>query len=129
MESIEMVFFFYFNYYITVHTMYMYVHIFSTPVSAVFGRTHPDYVSFLYLVAPVSLVILNPLGFSLLEKQRYRSIAPDLRLSACSVLLTVVRGVLLNLIVFMSVLGIAGNFIFSQHVSKVFDQLLIMLGR
>ena len=35
----------------------------SPIVEAVYGKTHPNYVGYLYLMAPISLVILNPIGF------------------------------------------------------------------
>ncbi|XP_018027318.1 integral membrane protein GPR155 [Hyalella azteca] len=36
-------------------------------VKALYGVTHPDYPSYLYLLAPISLVFLNPVGFVLME--------------------------------------------------------------
>ena len=37
----------------------------SPIVDAVYGKTHPNYVGYLYLMAPISLVILNPIGTTL----------------------------------------------------------------
>ena len=36
-------------------------------VAALYGKTHPEFASYLYLVAPISLVFLNPIGFILME--------------------------------------------------------------
>lgn len=36
-------------------------------VNAVYSETHPDYIHYIYLLAPISLVILNPIAFVLLE--------------------------------------------------------------
>ncbi|CAI5472512.1 unnamed protein product [Closterium sp. Yama58-4] len=36
----------------------------------IFGELHPEYIGYLYLVAPISLVFLNPLGFLLMESDR-----------------------------------------------------------
>lgn len=36
-------------------------------VNAVYGNSHPDYIHYIYLLAPISLVILNPIAFVLLE--------------------------------------------------------------
>ena len=33
----------------------------------IFGSLHPEYIGYLYLVAPISLVLLNPLAFLLME--------------------------------------------------------------
>lgn len=41
---------------------------FGVPIlSALYGKSHPDYVLFLYLLSPISLVVLNPLAFALCE--------------------------------------------------------------
>ena len=36
-------------------------------VSAVYGETHPDYLNYIYLIAPISLCILNPIAFLMME--------------------------------------------------------------
>ncbi|KOX79026.1 hypothetical protein WN51_10074 [Melipona quadrifasciata] len=36
-------------------------------IQALYGQTHPEYAAYLYLMAPISLAILNPIGFVLLE--------------------------------------------------------------
>lgn len=36
-------------------------------VLALYKHIHPDYVSYLYLMAPISLAILNPIGLILME--------------------------------------------------------------
>lgn len=41
-------------------------------VDALYRSTHPEYVQYIYLVAPVSLMLLNPVGFALCEIQRWR---------------------------------------------------------
>lgn len=36
-------------------------------VLALYSKTHPDYPAYLYLMAPISLAILNPIAFVLME--------------------------------------------------------------
>ena len=36
-------------------------------VAAVYGSTHPEFAKYLYVTAPISLLVLNPLGFLCLE--------------------------------------------------------------
>lgn len=36
-------------------------------VQAVYGATQPKFVQYIYLIAPISLAILNPIGFVMLE--------------------------------------------------------------
>jgi len=76
-------------------------------------------------MAPISLAILNPIGFVLLEIGKRRTEEhTDCRQMACSV----VKGVLLNPILFMTVLGIIGNFIFSHSVPRLLALILDVLG-
>lgn len=44
-------------------------------VAAVYGSTHPEYAKYLYVMAPISLVLLNPLGFLFLELGERRKVA------------------------------------------------------
>ena len=39
-------------------------------LKAIYGQSHPEYASYMYLIAPISLVILNPIGFIILEVGR-----------------------------------------------------------
>ncbi|WAQ93908.1 GP155-like protein [Mya arenaria] len=41
-------------------------------VKALYEDTHPEYLQYIYLVAPISLIFLNPIGFVLLEIHRRR---------------------------------------------------------
>jgi predicted permease len=36
-------------------------------VNAIYNETHPDYLHYIYLIAPISLCILNPIAFLLME--------------------------------------------------------------
>jgi predicted permease len=36
-------------------------------VNAIYSQTHPDYLHYMYLIAPISLCILNPIAFLLME--------------------------------------------------------------
>lgn len=40
---------------------------FICPVMALYKTIHPEYASYLYLMAPISLAILNPIGLILME--------------------------------------------------------------
>lgn len=46
--------------------------VFEHPVEALYGSTYPEYLQYIYLVAPVSLMLLNPIGFALCEVQKWR---------------------------------------------------------
>ena len=92
-------------------------------LQAVLGDNHP-HVSLLYLVAPISLVILNPVGFIILEANR----KSEARSSVCRSLVVVVKGLVLNPIIMMTLLGVTTNFIFSANPPTTFRLLLNKFG-
>jgi len=81
-------------------------------------------------MAPISLAILNPIGFVLLEigKRRVEEHA-----NFRNMVYSVIKGVLLNPVLFMTVLGIVGNLIFafttSDHkVPRLLASILEVFG-
>ena len=36
-------------------------------INAVYSKTHPDYINYIYIIAPISLCILNPIAFCMME--------------------------------------------------------------
>ncbi|XP_067650472.1 lysosomal cholesterol signaling protein-like isoform X2 [Haliotis asinina] len=97
-------------------------------LQALYQNSHPDYLQYIYLVAPISLVFLNPLGFVLIEIHKGRSESVDSPHSTRQLIWHVFKGIITNPIVFMTAIGIAGNFIFKQHVPRILDDILTVLG-
>lgn len=79
-------------------------------VAALYAKTHPEYPSYLYLAAPVSLVILNPIAFVFMELGRPR----DSSQGKLHLVGTVLKSIALNPVVLMTALGMLGNLVF-QH--------------
>ncbi|XP_050702655.1 LOW QUALITY PROTEIN: integral membrane protein GPR155-like [Eriocheir sinensis] len=111
-------------------------------IAALYGKTHPDFASYLYLVAPISLVFLNPLGFILMEiGKRRRKMEQDggggngmgveggKKENGCRLALHIGKDVLLNPIVLMTTLGILGNFVFSHTLPNILEGILKVLGQ
>ncbi|KAK3108918.1 hypothetical protein FSP39_018620 [Pinctada imbricata] len=107
-------------------------------VQALWGETHPEYLKYIYLIAPISVVFLNPIGFALLETQK-RKLADNENLhdatkgaskvpKALKLLLHVIKGVVTNPIVFMTMIGLVGNFIFSQKIPHILSDILSVFG-
>ncbi|XP_057193527.1 integral membrane protein GPR155 isoform X1 [Triplophysa rosa] len=84
-------------------------------VDALYRSSHPEYVQYIYLVAPVSLMLLNPVGFALCEIQRWRQ-TTDGNYSKLRVMFTVTLQILKNPIVFMVIVGILFHFLFGGRV-------------
>lgn len=91
--------------------------------------THPEYINYLYLMIPISLVILNPIGFVLLEIQKQRSNAKSQGSSTLKIILTAFKGVVTDPIVFMTFIGLVGHFIFHGKLPQVLEQIFSALGQ
>ncbi|XP_014666770.1 PREDICTED: integral membrane protein GPR155-like [Priapulus caudatus] len=95
-------------------------------VQALYANVHPDYMQYIYLIAPISLVILNPIGFALLEVNRWWH--SDSRASWYRVVGNILKGIALNPIVFMTVVGLIGNFVFHQQLPSAIEPILKVLA-
>ena len=94
-------------------------------LNSVFGLGHP-LVGLLYLVAPISLVILNPIGFVLLELGKNK--ASEESHSLISTILGVLKGLLMNPLIAMTLLGVLGNLAFSSSPPPYLTNFLGALG-
>ncbi|XP_056464849.1 integral membrane protein GPR155-like [Gadus chalcogrammus] len=92
-------------------------------VDALYRTTYPEYLQYIYLVAPVSLMFLNPIGFALCEVQRWRQTSGPQR-RTLSILGVVVLQVLTNPIVFMVVVGLVSHFALGQKIPLVLVQFI-----
>uniref|UniRef100_A0A8V5GLC0 Uncharacterized protein n=1 Tax=Melopsittacus undulatus TaxID=13146 RepID=A0A8V5GLC0_MELUD len=96
-------------------------------VEALYQTTYPEYLQYIYLVAPISLMMLNPLGFILCEIQKWRNNRTVSHSKIKIVGLALLR-VLQNPIVFMVFIGIASNFILGQKIPEYLENFLDGLG-
>ena len=98
-------------------------------MSAVFhDPSTKDLVNYVYMAAPISLAILNPIGFALLEYQKAIDNQGEKTVNFKQIFLTTVKGVVTNPLVFMIVFGIAFNFILSQQIPTILVQLFDSLS-
>lgn len=84
-------------------------------VEALYLSTHPEYLQYIYLVAPVSLMLLNPIGFALCEIQKWKDEGNNQQ-SKLKIAGVVLFQVLKNPIVFMVVIGIIAHFALHQTI-------------
>lgn len=96
-------------------------------MKALYYESHQEYLQYIYLVAPISLVLLNPIGFTMLEVHRRHQDSTQ-KHGTCRLVLHVVKDVITNPIVFMVLIGIVGNFVFKQKIPSVLDDILQVLG-
>lgn len=95
----------------------------SSTVQALYQSTHPEYLQYIYLVAPVSLVLLNPVGFTLCEIQKWRD-QENQQQSKLRVMGHVVAKVLKNPIVFMVIIGITAHFLLHRNIPPLMAKFL-----
>lgn len=110
-------------------------------MEALYKNTHPDYTTYLYLMAPISLAILNPISFVLMEiEMRRRPPTMNLNINESEsssedsngnsakeqlrMVASVARNIFFNPIIAMTVLGILGNVIFEHQIPKFLDGIL-----
>ncbi|XP_009994464.1 PREDICTED: integral membrane protein GPR155 [Chaetura pelagica] len=96
-------------------------------VEALYQTTYPEYLQYIYLVAPISLMMLNPLGFIFCEIQKWRNNRTVSQSKTKIVGLALLR-VLQNPIVFMVFIGIASNFVLGQKIPEYLESFLDGLG-
>ncbi|KAK7939293.1 hypothetical protein WMY93_002619 [Mugilogobius chulae] len=84
-------------------------------VAALYKNTYPEYLQYIYLVAPVSLMFLNPIGFGFCEIQKWKNQANHQQ-SKLVILGHVILQVVKNPIVFMVIIGIIAHFVLHQKI-------------
>ncbi|KAK3108383.1 hypothetical protein FSP39_006715 [Pinctada imbricata] len=105
-------------------------------LQALYEESHPEYLKYIYLIAPISIVFLNPIGFTMLEIQKRKTIIAEASSSSegqrstsmLSMGFHVIKGVITNPIVFMTLIGIVGNFIFKENIPYILSNILDVLG-
>ncbi|XP_074531919.1 lysosomal cholesterol signaling protein [Halichoeres trimaculatus] len=92
-------------------------------VDALYRSTYPEYLQYIYLVAPVSLMLLNPIGFAFCEVQKWRQ-ASHSHHSTVGIVGVVVIQVLKNPVVFMVIIGIVAHFVLGQRIPAVLSEFI-----
>nr|CAB3250704.1 integral membrane protein GPR155 [Phallusia mammillata] len=127
-------------------------------VAVLYKKSYPEFLQYIYLLAPISLLILNPIGFMLLEIDKHwkaknealtetqsecegcprngqciastSSMPPtsNQRFKSAKGVLTVIRGLLLNPIVVMVFVGLIFHFIFKGKLPLLLNEILTTLS-
>ncbi|XP_028038980.1 integral membrane protein GPR155 isoform X1 [Bombyx mandarina] len=103
-------------------------------ISALYAQTHPEYALYLYLMAPISLAILNPIAFILMEidKQKGQNQQADSQakgLQSLKLLKQILKGIVFNPVLLMTILGMIGNVAFKHKISIYIEGLLEVFGQ
>ncbi|XP_025413139.1 integral membrane protein GPR155 [Sipha flava] len=93
---------------------------------ALYRHHHKDFVNYLYLVAPINLIILNPFGFAMMELGQEYDRHETTRRSA--LMGRISRNIICNPIVFMTALGMLANLVFNHDPPKIITTFLGTFG-
>ncbi|XP_030641981.1 integral membrane protein GPR155 [Chanos chanos] len=90
---------------------------------ALYRNYHPEYLQYIYLVAPVSLMVLNPVGFAFCEIQKWQS-NQERQQSKFQIVGVAFLQVLKNPIVFMVIIGIVMHFLLGQKIPGFMEEFV-----
>lgn len=119
-------------------------------VDALYSKYHPEYAALIYLMAPISLAILNPIGYVLMEitnlqnKDKESQITTAVRCPAaqntdensrrrilrgkCLVVIKTIKSIFMNPILLMTLLGVLGRLVFTNGLPVFMSSILKVLG-
>lgn len=101
-------------------------------IEAVYKQSHPDYGRYVYLIAPMSLAILNPIGFFLIEMQKRLEDQRKHRSKSWTyfqLITTIFRNISRNPIVLCTLLGVLFNQIFKQQLPNLLDYIITPIAQ
>lgn len=79
-------------------------------------------------MAPISLAVLNPVAFVLMEINKQRespqTVNSGQRLHKLKMFLQLLKGIIFNPVLVMTILGILGNIVFKHQLSVYIEGLL-----
>lgn len=116
-------------------------------VDALYSKIHPEYSAYIYLMAPISLAILNPIGYVMMEitnlqiknKEQSPPTSParcpqttdsrrKILRGKCLVVVHTMRSIFMNPILLMTLLGVLGRLVFSNGLPVFISSILRVLG-
>ncbi|XP_004518954.1 integral membrane protein GPR155 [Ceratitis capitata] len=120
-------------------------------VMALYKDVHPEYASYLYLMAPISLAVLNPIGLVLMEISKIMQtkaeaaqvtpICPDncpaeqlTKRTRCLgekqlLVLHTIKSLFFNPMLLMTLLGVGGAFVFPNGLPEMLASVLRVFGQ
>ena len=120
-------------------------------IVALYGKSNPDYPSYMYLIAPISLVFLNPIAFLFMELGKRKEESPRNEMieatasseqvhfavnsrsqesgGGAKLAFSILIKVLFNPVVLMTTLGICGNFVFKEGLPVILEGILKVCHR
>lgn len=119
-------------------------------VSALYEKIHPEYSAYIYLMSPISLAILNPIAYVMMEitnlqiRNKEQALSPTqspvrcpqdeapsrrkILRGKCLVIIHTLKSIFLNPILLMTLLGVVGSVVFRNGLPTFMSSILKTLG-
>ncbi|RWS28008.1 integral membrane protein GPR155-like protein [Leptotrombidium deliense] len=96
---------------------------------SLYNKIHPNFPNYVYLLAPVQLLMINPFGVLMMEIQRHLETNKEVKSAkSSSLFLSVMKGIMKNPIVLMTALGIIWSLIFNHQLPLILRSFLETLS-
>lgn len=118
-------------------------------VDALYSNIHPEYSAYIYLMAPISLAILNPIGYVMMEitnlQNKNKELSPvaspvrcpqstegnsrrRILRGKCLVVIHTMKSIFMNPILLMTLLGVMSRLVFKNGLPIFISSILRVLG-
>lgn len=97
-------------------------------ISSLYAKTHPNFANYLYVLAPIQLIILNPVGIFMMEIHKAGSRQSSSGRSP-NLILPVLKGILTNPVILMTLLGLLWNLTLSHSIPVIISSALTVLSQ
>jgi predicted permease len=95
-------------------------------ISSLYAEIQPFYAEYLYVLAPIQLLVINPAGIFMMELNRQLS---NSNISSRTLLIAVVCGVLKNPVIIMTVAGLLWNVLGPHKLPLVMSSTMDVLAQ
>ncbi|XP_035231718.1 integral membrane protein GPR155-like [Stegodyphus dumicola] len=86
---------------------------------SLYGNTHPKYPAYVYIIAPIQLLIFNTIGFFLIETEKH-----DSEGSRRYHFFSILKRTIMNPVVLMTLTGLIWNVTYGQEMLPIFNSIL-----
>ena len=101
-------------------------------ITALYTESHPNFIRYMYIVAPISLAVLNPFGFLLIEIQNRiddQKKYPERTWNKGQVVKKILLDIARNPVILSTVFGIVFNRILHQKLPNILDHILTPIAQ
>ncbi|RWS10226.1 integral membrane protein GPR155-like protein [Dinothrombium tinctorium] len=96
---------------------------------SLYSKTHPLFPKYIYILAPVQLLMINPCGVVMIEiEKHWNSVTGNRVQQMFSFIFNLILGIFKNPIILMTGLGVLWSVLFNHWLPQIFEKILGTLG-